>query len=178
MLIYIGADHRGFELKEYLKNALKSMGYSVSDVGNDHYDETDDYPDFAKAVAKKISIDYENSRGILICGSGAGVDIVANKFPNVRSALVMTADQAFDSRNDDDVNILSLGANYVDAEAAKKIVITWLQTPFAEDERFRRRIKKISQIELELSESTRKDIRGYEELEKQRTDEIKPPSWS
>lgn len=151
MIIYIGADHRGFELKEHLKNFLQSKGYQVADMGNASYDESDDYPDFAEAVARKVSANYENARGLLICGSGVGVDVVANKFRSVRSALASTADQAFDSRNDDDANILSLGANYLKPEDAEKIVLTWLTTPFAGEERFRRRLEKVRNLEQKVS---------------------------
>ncbi len=152
MVIYIGADHRGFELKEHLKNFLKAKGYQVVDAGAGSYDKDDDYPDFASAVARKVSLDYENARGILICASGVGVDVVANKFRNVRSALVMTPDQAFDSRNDDDANVLSLAAEYVKPGEAEKIVTVWIETPFASDEeRFKRRLDKISRLELKVT---------------------------
>jgi len=155
MVIYIGADHRGFALKEELKKFLRSLGYEVVDLGNAAYDSGDDYPDFAYSVAKRVTGDLENSRGILICGSGVGVDIAANKFPGARSALVASPDQAYDSRNDDDVNILSLAANYLNAEAAKRIVATWLSTPFGREERFRRRLQKIEAIEIELTGAPR-----------------------
>jgi len=151
MVIYIGADHRGFKLKEFLKEFLRSQGYRVEDVGNDRYDENDDYPDFAEAVARKVSLDYENARGILICGSGVGVSIVANRFMKVRAALIFTNDQAFDARNDDDANVLCLAADYLEPETARGIVTVWFQTPFAGDERFRRRLKKIDAIELQVS---------------------------
>lgn len=151
MLIYIGADHRGFAIKEYVKAFLKDAGYTVSDVGNATLDEGDDYVDFASKVAEHVSVDYDRSKGIVICGSGAGVTITANKYPNVRSAVALTPDQAYDLRNDDDVNILGIGANYTTPEAAKKIVVTWLQTPFAQEARFRRRIEKLSQIEMKIN---------------------------
>ena len=143
MLIYIGADHRGFKLKESLKNYLKENGYEVVDSGNDHYNQADDYPDFGKAVAKEISLDPENSRGVLICGSGVGMDIAANRFENVRSVLVSAPDQAVASRNDDNTNILSLAADFLTEDQAKKILTVWLQTDFSEEERHRRRIAKI-----------------------------------
>lgn len=151
MVIYIGADHRGFELKENLKNFLKAKGYQVVDLGAASYDKDDDYPDFAQAVARKVSLDYENARGILVCASGVGVDVVANKFRNVRSALAATPDQAFDARNDDDANVLSLAAEYLKPEEAQKIITVWLETPFAAEERFRRRLEKISKLELKIS---------------------------
>ncbi|MBT9171075.1 MAG: Ribose-5-phosphate isomerase B [Actinobacteria bacterium] len=148
MLIYIGADHRGFELKEALKKSLKDQGYEIIDVGNEKYDENDDYPDFAKLVARVIGQDPWNRRGILICGSGVGVDIAANKFKGVRSALVNNSDQAYLSRHDDDANILSLAAEFTDEETANQILKTWLSTPFSDEERHRRRLEKISQLEM------------------------------
>ncbi len=151
MVIYIGADHRGFELKNQLRDFLKAKGYQVVDMGAESYDKNDDYPDFASAVARKVSLDYENARGILLCASGVGVDVVANKFRNVRSALVLSPDQAFDSRNDDDSNVLSLPAEYLKPEEAQKILTVWLETPFAGEERFRRRLDKISKLELKVT---------------------------
>ncbi len=152
MVIYIGADHRGFALKEDIKQFIQGLGYQVYDLGNAEMDPADDYPDFASAVAGKVSNDYENARGIVICGSGVGVDIVANKFPRVRASLVMTPDQAFDARNDDDANVLALPANYVRPDDVKRIVTTWLGTPFANEERHRRRRDKISKLEIEIQE--------------------------
>ena len=147
MIIYIGADHRGFKLKETLKQFLQESGYTVSDLGNTQYFEGDDYPDFAKLVAQKVSADPQNSRGILICGSGVGVDIVANKFPNIRSALGFHPDQVVEARSNDDVNVLALAADFLEEDEAKKIVSVWLQTPFDGDERDKRRIEKIRQID-------------------------------
>lgn len=147
MVIYLGADHRGFNLKGTLKDFLHEGGYEVVDLGNSTYDEKDDYPDFAVKVAEKVSRSPETSRGILICGSGVGVDVAANKFKNVRSALGITSDQIYAARHDDDVNILSLAADYVGPEDVKKIVQVFLSTPFSAEERFSRRIEKISQIE-------------------------------
>ena len=149
MLIYIGADHRGFNLKETLKKFLKDQGYEVVDVGNDHYDENDDYPDFAKLAARAINQDPINRRGILICGSGVGMDIVANRFKGVRSALAINSDQVYLARNDDDVNVLSLPADFLNEDDAKKILGTFLQTPFSGKENFQRRLGKIRQLEME-----------------------------
>lgn len=123
----------------------------MADLGNGFYDEADDYPDFVAAVAERVSLDYENSRGVLICGSGVGMAVVANKFIKVRAALVSNPDQAYDSRNDTDSNILCLAADYLEPEAAKKILEVWLTTPFSREERFRRRLQKISEIELKTS---------------------------
>ena len=147
MIIYIGADHRGFKLKETLKQFLHDSGYTVNDMGNTQYDENDDYPDFAKLVAQKVSADPQNSRGIVICGSGVGVDIVANKFPNIRSALGFHPDQVMEARSDDDTNVVALAADFLEPEQAKKILSVWLQTPYDEDARDKRRIEKIKQID-------------------------------
>ncbi len=147
MVIYFGADHLGYQLKEILKKFVKSKGFEVADLGNDHLDENDDYPDFAEKAAESVSRDYENARGIIICGSGVGVDVVANKFIKIRSALVTNPDQAFDSRNDDDANILALAANYTTPEDAQKIVTVWLSTPFSNSEHHRRRVQKIIELE-------------------------------
>lgn len=147
MLIYIGADHRGFQLKESLKNYLKTSGYEVVDVGNDKYVAGDDYPEFAALVARKISLDPENSRGVLLCGSGVGVDVAANKFKNVRSALAFNTEQAAASRSDDNTNVLSLAADYFNEDDAKKILSVWLATNFSGEERHQRRLKKIEDIE-------------------------------
>jgi len=147
VVIYLGADHRGFNLKETIKDFLQDKGYEIIDFGNSSYDEKDDYPDFAAKVAEHVSRNPEMSRGILLCGSGVGVDVVSNKFKNIRSALGITSDQIYDARHDDDVNVLSLAADYMSPEDTKKIVQVFLSTPFSGEERFRRRIEKISQIE-------------------------------
>jgi ribose 5-phosphate isomerase B len=147
MLVYIGADHRGFRLKEFLKKYLQEGGYEVKDVGNHRLDPEDDYPDYAMKVAKEVSLNPEQVRGIIICGSGVGVDVVANKYPNVRSALASTPDQAVSSRRDDDTNVLSLAADFLTEREAEKITSTWLQTDFSEEERHRRRLEKIEKIE-------------------------------
>ena len=146
MLIYIGADHRGFELKESLKIYLKESGYEIVDVGNPIFEQVDDYPDFGIAVAKEVSLNPENSRGILICGSGVGMDVVANRFKNVRSVLASTPDQAASSRNDDNTNVLSIAADFLTESEVKKILTIWLQTDFSVEERHRRRLEKIDKL--------------------------------
>jgi ribose 5-phosphate isomerase B len=149
MVIYLASDHRGFQIKEYVEKLVRSMGYEVVDL-NEEFREGDDYPDVASELARKVSLGYENARGILLCGSGVGVSIVANKFKNIRSGLVFNSNQAYDARNDDDINILSLPASYLTKNSVKRIVVTWLETPFSNEERFKRRINKIYQIEKEM----------------------------
>ena len=146
-MIYIGADHRGFNLKETLKVYLKELNYGCEDLGASELIPDDDYPEYALAVAQKVAEDLENNRGILICGSGIGVDIVANKIKGVRSALCFDAKQAQASRNDDNTNVLSLPADFILEDLAKEIVETWLETPFSGGENYVRRIEKIKKIE-------------------------------
>lgn len=147
-MIYLGADHRGFELKEKLKNFLKEEGYEFEDLGNTVYDLADDYPDFGAAVAQKVAEKPNENRGILLCGSGVGMDVVTNKFKGVRSALVWSDNEALvkQSRQHDDSNVLSLPADYLTEDQAKKIVKLWLETPFSKEERHQRRIQKIKEL--------------------------------
>ena len=142
-MIYLGADHRGFQLKEEIKKFLAEKNYQFEDMGNLAYDPNDDYTDFAKLVAKKVSEKPEENKGILICGSGVGVDIVANKFKGVRSALADDVQTAKQSREHDDTNVLSLPADEVNFEIAKQIITVWLETPFSNGEKYKRRIGKI-----------------------------------
>lgn len=146
-MIYIGADHRGYKLKEALKLYLKELNFEFEDLGALELNSDDDYPDFALAVAKKVAESPEENRGILICGSGVGVDIVANKIKSIRCALCFDAAQTNASRNDDNTNILSLASDFIAEEKAKEIVKMWLQTPYAKLEKYERRINKIKEIE-------------------------------
>ena len=140
--IIIGSDHAGFDLKEALKESIIGM----TDVGT-YSDESVDYPDFASKVARAISVgEYE--RGILICGSGVGMSIVANKFSGVRAALCTDTDTARMSRMHNDANILVLAGRRTNIETAVAIVTVWLDTEF-EGGRHRRRLDKINTIEEE-----------------------------
>ena len=142
-MIYLGADHRGFQLKEEIKKFLAEKKYEFEDMGNFAYDPNDDYTDFAKLVAQKVSEKPEERKGVLICGSGVGVDIAANKFHGVRSALADDAATAKQSREHDDTNVLSLPSDEVDFALAQKIVSVWLSTPFSNGEKYKRRIDKM-----------------------------------
>ncbi len=151
MVIYIGADHRGFDMKESIKAFLAEGGWSVDDVGAKEKVADDDYVDYAATVGERVSQNPTESRGILICGSGVGVDVTANKYYGVRSVLAMSPDHALASRQDDDTNVLSIGADFVDVGTAKKIVSVWLQTPFSGEERHKRRLNKLAQIDNTLN---------------------------
>ena len=148
MTIYLGADHRGFALKGPLIAFVQGMGYEVSDLGAKTLVPGDDYPDYAAEVARRVDADPEQNKGILICGAGAGVDIVANRFRKVRSVLGMNPDQVYAARHDDDANVLSLAADHVTEEVAKQMVKVFLVTPFSADARFSRRLDKIDAVIL------------------------------
>lgn len=147
-MIFIASDHRGFELKQQLYQRLVDEGFKITDLGNDHLDPNDDYPDFALGVAKAVVADPQN-RGIILCGSGVGVDIVANKIPGIRSALVFDVPRSKQSREHEDVNIISLPADILDEELSWEMVKTFLNTPFSSDERHVRRLQKVKEVEKE-----------------------------
>lgn len=147
MVICIGADHRGFWLKEEIASYLRSIGYQVIDYGNDTHDENDDYPDFAGKVGEAVSKDPFRHRGIVLCGSGVGVDVVVNKFPFVRGVLSFSPEHAAVSREHDDTNVLALGADTLSKDEAIQIVSIWLETSFDEKSSHVRRIQKIKEIE-------------------------------
>ncbi len=150
MKVAIGADHAGFELKEWIRGMLEDEDYEVIDAGPYEYDQYDDYPIYAGKVAKMVS-EGEAERGILVCDSGIGVDIVANKFPGVRSALVHDEQLAKVTREHNDSNVLSLGALFVDEAKAEQIVNNWLEAEFTGAERHRRRVHEIDEIENQLT---------------------------
>lgn len=145
MKIYIGADHRGYNLKESLRAKLLKEGHEVVDMGGSG-DPADDYPDFAEKVGEAVSADSQ-AKGILICGSGVGVSIVANKFKGVRASLIFEPKQGHDSRADENPNVLTISADYTPEARVVQIVDVWLSTPFSGAERHIRRVGKIAAIE-------------------------------
>lgn len=148
MIIYLGADHRGFKLKEELKQKLVEENYLIDDLGNDHLDPSDDYVDFARLVGEAVIKD-RGSLGILLCGSGIGVDMTANKIEGVRSALASDVNQAKLAREHENANVISLPADSLDFEKAWKILKVFLTTPFSNAPRHIRRLKKIEKLEKE-----------------------------
>lgn len=147
MNIYIGADHNGFDYKRDLAQRLSEAGYTVIDEGDDQRQPDDDFPQFASRVVSALKADSDDqSRGILICGSGQGMCMAANRHKGMRAALCMSVDEAKASRNDDDSNILCLGARYTPLDEAEKIVDTFIKTPFAAAPRFIRRIKELDEL--------------------------------
>lgn len=145
-MVYIGADHRGYKLKEKIKDWLKENNYQFEDVGNFKLDPEDDYPDFAKEVAMRVIGEMREmggNRGIVICGSGVGVSITANKVPGIRCGLGFNWEQIKLAREHDDINCLALAADFLTEEKVKKIVKIFLETEYSGVERHKRRIKKI-----------------------------------
>ena len=147
-MIYLASDHRGFELKGKIKERLKDWGYEYEDMGAFEYDKDDDYPDFISKVAEMVANDPERSRGIILGGSGQGEAMAANRYKGVRAAVFYgfypqgSEDIIKLSREHNDANILSLGASFIDEEAAMKAVKLWLETAFSGEERHVRRISK------------------------------------
>ena len=146
-MIALGSDHGGFELKESLKELLKGRGVDVADCGTDNGNSVD-YPDFGEKVARKVS-SGEVEKGILICGTGIGMSIVANKYPGVRAALVTDPFMAQMAKEHNNANILVLGGRVLDTDSARKMVSIWLDATF-EGGRHQGRLDKITALEQGL----------------------------
>jgi len=146
-MIYIGSDHAGYDMKEAIKASLKDNDGDMNfvDLGVFTTDSMD-YPDIAREVAEKVS-ENEDAKGILICGTGTGMVIAANKLNGIRAAAVTTDTMAEMARRHNNANIITLGSRIVDPEAAKRMVKIFLETPFDSDERHQRRVNKIAEIE-------------------------------
>jgi ribose 5-phosphate isomerase B len=147
MKLYIGADHAGFELKKQVVDFLKRSGHQVIDEGDIELRPDDDYPQFAgRVVSAMLASDEYDPRGILICGSGQGMCIAANRFKGIRACLCHDIREARTGRNDDDCNVLCLSARTLNQKDAEPIITTWLTTPFAGAPRFKRRIDELDQL--------------------------------
>ncbi len=154
-MIYLGADHGGFDLKEKIKNFLDKSGYRYKDLGNTVLDSEDDYPEFAFAVAEKVGKDdgdlpwKKRDKGILFCRSSGGMIIAANKVKNVRAVSVFDEKSATHSREHNDANVIALSGDWTDLSNAEKIISAWLKTEFSDEDRHRRRLGKIKAFENE-----------------------------
>jgi len=148
-MIYVGADHRGFRLKEEIKKWLDGQQYEYRDLGAKDYDKDDDFPEISIKLAEKVAI--EGAKGILVCGSGAGASIAANKVKGIRAGLCTSEKQTKAARNDDDINILCISADLVSVEDNIKIVSVFLAKMFSSEERYIRRIKQIKSYETQVS---------------------------
>ncbi len=145
-MLYIASDHAGYPLKEELKPYLQELGFGVVDLGAEQLDLADDYPDYAQKLVKEV-LEGEDAGGILICGTGQGMCIAANRFEGIRAAFIYDEFTARSAAEHLDANIVCLGARVTDVETAKKIVKIWLDTEFSGEERHVRRLKKIEKME-------------------------------
>ena len=148
MRVVIGSDHAGFELKEHLKAFLREMGNTVLDRGT-HSDDPVDYPDFAAAVCRAV-VAGEAKRGIVVCGSGVGASVAANKIPGIRAGLCHDIHSAHQGVEHDDMNILVLGARVVGPEIAGELARAFLGAKFLGEDRHVRRLNKIKALEEEF----------------------------
>ena len=146
MKIAIGADHAGYALKDEVRDALRLAGHEVVDVGT-HSAASTDYPDYATLVARDV-VNGAADRGILVCSTGVGMSIAANKIHGIRAAIAFNSDEVRLTRAHNDANIITIGARYTNPEAANEMVRIFLDTPF-EAGRHARRIGKIAQLEKE-----------------------------
>ncbi len=146
MNIFIGADHRGFDLKNKLIEYLHEKNIRIEDLGNYSYDPLDDHPDFSKKVAQAILQNPQEFLGIVVCGSGIGVTIVANRFKGIRCALGFDKGQIQHGRENDHINVLGLAAEYISLEKAKEIVDIFITTQPKKEEKYFRRIQKIEDV--------------------------------
>ena len=145
LCVALGADHGGYSLKNELLARLQGQ-YDILDVGAHKYDPDDDYPDFAEAVAKAVA-SGKAQRGILVCGSGVGACVAANKVPSVRACLCHDTYSAHQGVEHDDMNVLCLGARVIGIELAAELAIAFLKARFSNEKRHRRRLKKVLAIE-------------------------------
>jgi len=148
MKVALGADHGGFELKRYLSEVLRDAGHEVLDLGADAINPSDDYPDYARAVGQAIA-DGRVERGILVCGSGAGAGIAANKMRGVRAALAHDTYTAHQMVEHDNANVCCLGARVIGPELAAEIVNVFVEARFTGEERHVRRLAKVAAMEEE-----------------------------
>lgn len=147
MDIFIGADHNGFDMKAYLVDALQKAGHTVHDSGDQQRDPQDDFPKFAaETVYAMKAHGLDDAMGILICGSGQGMCMAANRFKGIRASLIWDTHEAHAARNDDDSNVLCLPARSISHEEALQITEAWLSTSFAGAPRFKRRIQELDQL--------------------------------
>jgi RpiB/LacA/LacB family sugar-phosphate isomerase len=147
MRIAIGADHAGYELKEYLRQAISEMGHEVIDMGTYGLDRVD-YPDFSRAVGEAV-VHGKAERGIVLCGSGVGASIAANKIPGVRAAICHDTYSARQGVEHDDMNVLALGGRVIGTRLARELVRSFLAARFGGDEEHVRRVNKVLALEAE-----------------------------
>jgi ribose 5-phosphate isomerase B len=146
MIIAIGADHAGYELKQDVAEYLRGLGHSVLDLGADNANTRDDYPDYSEAVGLAV-LEKRCDRGIVICGSGVGASVAANKLPGIRACLCHDTYSAHQGVEHDDMNVLVLGARVIGTEMAHELVRAFIGAEFSGEERHRRRLAKVKALE-------------------------------
>lgn len=146
MKIFIGADHRGFILKEKIARWLFEMDRAFQDLGAESLDLSDDYTKYAEEVASLVAKN-EGSRGVLLCGSGVGIEVMANKFDGVRAGIGESVLQIEKGRSDDDMNVLVIAADFTSEKETKAMLIAFLETKFSGKARYERRLEEIGKIE-------------------------------
>ena len=148
MRIAIGADHGGYSLKPYIIDLLEGLGHDVVDVGAHSLEQDDDYPDFAKAVAENVASNRAE-RGVMVCGSGVGAAVAANKVRGVRASVCHDTYSARQGVEHDDMNVLCLGARIVGSELARELVENFVSACFSGEARHQRRLDKVLQMEAD-----------------------------
>ena len=146
MIIAMGADHAGYELKQDVADYLRGLGHSVLDLGADNANTRDDYPDYSEAVGLAV-LDRRCDRGIVICGSGVGASVAANKLPGIRACLCHDTYSAHQGVEHDDMNVLVLGARVIGTEMAHELVRAFIGAEFSGEERHKRRLAKVKALE-------------------------------
>jgi ribose 5-phosphate isomerase B len=146
MRIAIGADHAGYEMKAQITGVLEELGHEVSDVGAHSFDSADDYPDFTKALAEHVT-SQQSARGIMVCGSGVGASVAANKVRGIRASVCHDTYSAHQGVEHDDMNVLCLGARIIGQEVAAEIVSAFVSAEFTGEERHLRRLNKVRDME-------------------------------
>jgi RpiB/LacA/LacB family sugar-phosphate isomerase len=150
MRIVIASDHAGFDLKETLRPYIEGLGHEVLDAGPHHFQPGDDYPDFAEALGMAVK-NHQADRGVLMCGSGVGASVVANKIPDVRAAVCHDTYSAHQGVEHDDMNVLVMGARVVGVELARELIRHFLLARFSGEERHVRRLGKVRAIEARFT---------------------------
>jgi ribose 5-phosphate isomerase B len=149
--VAVGADHAGFPLKKSILDYLAQAGYEAVDLGT-HSQEPVDYPDFARKVCEAVR-SGDCSEGILLCGSGVGASVAANKFPGIRAGLCHDTYSAHQSREHDDCNVLCIGPRVIGEMLALEIVAAWIRAEFTHEERHNRRLAKVEAIEKQFQKN-------------------------
>ncbi|MDX6499435.1 MAG: ribose 5-phosphate isomerase [Blastocatellia bacterium] len=146
MIIAIGADHAGYDLKQNVADYLRASGHSVIDLGADNSTTPDDYPDYSEAVGLAV-LEKRCERGIVICGSGVGASVAANKLPGIRAAMCHDTYSAHQGVEHDDMNVLVLGSRVIGTELARELVRAFIGAEFSGEERHKRRLAKVKLLE-------------------------------